>query len=568
MSADTAELVLGDEADAVAVARRFAATVLRGEPQVDDVKLIATELVTNALLHGGHPVTLRIMRATSTVRVEVQDPGEAQPVSVKASAGAMTGRGLALVAALSSSWGVAAGRHGGKVVWAEVPDDHGAHQAPAPQAERAAALPPQTPRGGNGHRLYSVELGDVPTELLQAAKAQIDNLVREFVLEDLGTTTTGKTLPPELATLVATVVHGFADARSQIKEQAAASAARGEAQTRLTLALPANAAEAGERYLAALDEADRYARSARLLTLESPLVHRLFRRWYVQSLVDQLRWQADGGPRPTPQAFVERLAALVDELAARVPPDVDVSGPVPEALRAARHAILATPPPQLGRVGLAVRYVADAADPRSGSYLHEVLAHPGAVRLVVGAVHGDAARALRLASVVLGEFRAAGSDAETLRDVGAAIDARLGRYLDPRDALALALVEVRDDGGTTVMRWGDAGVVLLPGRGAGGAGGGGALGSGVLPRAVDSRLEVGDRLLLVSGGGTTVQDPDTSGTVLARLPSSAPSRGSLEDTLAAAGHALHEAVLQGALDEDVALLAVEYRGASGAESRA
>ena len=49
----------------------------------------------------------------------------------------------------------------------------------------------------------------------------------------------------------------------------------------LRLSLPASAAAAGERYLAALEEADRYARNARLLTLETTPVHKVFRSWYV-----------------------------------------------------------------------------------------------------------------------------------------------------------------------------------------------------------------------------------------------------------------------------------------------
>jgi hypothetical protein len=68
--------------------------------------------------------------------------------------------------------------------------------------------------------------------------------------------------------------------------------------------LPVSAADAGPRYLAALDEVDRYARSARILTLETPPLHRLFRRWYVDALVDR------GEPVP----FVEVLAREVEEL--------------------------------------------------------------------------------------------------------------------------------------------------------------------------------------------------------------------------------------------------------------
>src|SRR5207302_2021811 len=164
---------------------------------------------------------------------------------------------------------------------------------------------------------FVVSLGAVPTDLLLEAKAHIDNLVREFTLAgsaaDRGSE--DDRLSAELAELVRTVVHDFADARLQIKQQALASAARDEPSTELRLTLPASAADAGERYLAALDEADRYARGARLLTLETPPVHRVFREWYVGALVQQLRAIAADEPPPAMSSFSQRLAVEVANLA-------------------------------------------------------------------------------------------------------------------------------------------------------------------------------------------------------------------------------------------------------------
>src|SRR5207302_2939787 len=58
------------------------------------------------------------------------------------------------------------------------------------------------------------------------------------------------------------------------------------------------------------------ARTARLLTLETPPVHRVFRRWYVQALVTQLRRQVVGEPPELQQSFLQRLA---DEFARIAP---------------------------------------------------------------------------------------------------------------------------------------------------------------------------------------------------------------------------------------------------------
>jgi serine phosphatase RsbU (regulator of sigma subunit)/uncharacterized protein YigA (DUF484 family) len=61
-------------------------------------------------------------------------------------------------------------------------------------------------------------------------------------------------------------------------------------------------------------EADQYSRSARLLTLETPPLHRVFRTWYVQSLVDQLRARAAGAEIPPARPFVRVLSDAVATL--------------------------------------------------------------------------------------------------------------------------------------------------------------------------------------------------------------------------------------------------------------
>ena len=65
LDAPQQELRLGVEPDAVPRARRFASSVLSGLASglVGDAELIVTELVTNALLYAGPPVTLRVLPA-------------------------------------------------------------------------------------------------------------------------------------------------------------------------------------------------------------------------------------------------------------------------------------------------------------------------------------------------------------------------------------------------------------------------------------------------------------------------------------------------------------------------
>ena len=312
---EMAELVLDAEAsDAVPVARRFGRRALAAAVAPDvsaDAELVVSELVTNALLHGDPPVALRVHAdtATGTAHVEVQDGGHRLPARAHGSSDGLTGRGLALVAKLASSWGVESLPDGaGKLVWAAVAGKP-ALDAAAPQLDLDALLD-QWPDDDD---TFPVELGDVPTDLLLAAKAHIENVSREFTLVAAAA---GQEhwLTPHLAELVASVEHDFADARDQIKRQAIAAAGRGDPQTHLRLRLPLSAAAAGERYLTALDEVDRYARDARLLTLETPPVHRVFRRWYVQALVDQLRAVAQDEVPAAAPTFTQRLADEVTAL--------------------------------------------------------------------------------------------------------------------------------------------------------------------------------------------------------------------------------------------------------------
>ncbi|MGW4199198.1 ATP-binding protein [Streptomyces sp. NPDC005004] len=85
------------------------------------VALVVAELAANAVLHGRVPgrdfeLCLRYDPA-GTVRVEVSDTHPAHPMLSPAHTDG--GRGLLLVAALSTRWGVHARKGPGKTVWAE-----------------------------------------------------------------------------------------------------------------------------------------------------------------------------------------------------------------------------------------------------------------------------------------------------------------------------------------------------------------------------------------------------------------------------------------------------------------
>lgn len=72
--------------------------------------------MTNAVLHARSDVEVRLSSSAAEVRVDVVDASLRPPELRTRDEGAMTGRGLALVAELSSKWGVEATEQG-KTVW-------------------------------------------------------------------------------------------------------------------------------------------------------------------------------------------------------------------------------------------------------------------------------------------------------------------------------------------------------------------------------------------------------------------------------------------------------------------
>jgi anti-sigma regulatory factor (Ser/Thr protein kinase) len=88
---------------------------------VDLAVLLASELVTNAVLHGrGDPVVE--VRATSReVWIGVEDPDSRLPQVQHINRGALGGRGMHLIDRLANTWGAAPIAGDGKIVWFTLP---------------------------------------------------------------------------------------------------------------------------------------------------------------------------------------------------------------------------------------------------------------------------------------------------------------------------------------------------------------------------------------------------------------------------------------------------------------
>jgi serine phosphatase RsbU (regulator of sigma subunit)/anti-sigma regulatory factor (Ser/Thr protein kinase) len=134
------------EPSAAAAARRFVRDTLISaglsytDDRVADAVLLASELVTNAIVHAGTPVQLTCKFTGATVEVSVLDRHPARVIPDVPAAAALidrpSGRGLLLPAALSSSWGVTYGQVT-KTIWFRLGPDTGDPEAAAGQAGKA-----------------------------------------------------------------------------------------------------------------------------------------------------------------------------------------------------------------------------------------------------------------------------------------------------------------------------------------------------------------------------------------------------------------------------------------------
>src|SRR5688572_1277771 len=104
-------------------ARRFVARALtEAPPESREIGvLLASELVTNALLYAQGRIVVEVTPLDASFRISVHDPrpGPITPRQVPVTA--TSGRGLALVDQLSQSWGVQSPSGDGKDVWFEIP---------------------------------------------------------------------------------------------------------------------------------------------------------------------------------------------------------------------------------------------------------------------------------------------------------------------------------------------------------------------------------------------------------------------------------------------------------------
>ena len=83
-------------------------------------ELLSTELVANVVDHVREPMSVRIFRHPTFIRVEVDDPSSETPTLHRPSANDDRHRGMFIVESFSNRWGTIGHRDDGKTVWFEI----------------------------------------------------------------------------------------------------------------------------------------------------------------------------------------------------------------------------------------------------------------------------------------------------------------------------------------------------------------------------------------------------------------------------------------------------------------
>ncbi len=233
----------------------------------------------------------------------------------------------------------------------------------------------------------------------------------------------------------------------------------------------------------------------------------------------------------------------------------------------AQLAILVPVPEYLGPVGLAARYESSAQDATVGGDFYAAALTPYGTRVVVGDVRGKGLEAVWLAADVLGAFRERADEHDDLADLLERLNDAVCRQAKPGDFVTAVIVQVSESGAATIVAAGHPAPILVRG--------GAAraltpvvvrppLGFAGHARAVFTRLDVGDQLVLYTDGATEARRPrDREFRDEARLLADAAAGVNPSATVARIFRSLLDWT-EGHLTDDVAVVALQYQPRAGA----
>jgi PAS domain S-box-containing protein len=327
--------------DSAGRARRLVRDLLgecRHADWIDRAELAVSELVTNGVLHAHTELLVTARCDVDGLRVEVRDESSLLPSQRHYGDQATTGRGMALVAAVTQAHGVLSGGGAGKTVWFTICDEPDEPEDPDVGALLDGwgddlAVPPAP-----AQPLRRVVLPGLPPTLWLAAAQHHDALLRELALFRAGRQQTTDDLAVADAARFAI--------RCAVDDALAAAREKGLARdplpaghpARLTAVPPAldlrievddDASATFAVLQDVLDEAERLATSGRLLARPGLPEVIAIRDWAAEQVISQL---AGLPPSPWPGTAAERFLHRQDDPLAEL--DWDLA-PVRDAERGA-----------------------------------------------------------------------------------------------------------------------------------------------------------------------------------------------------------------------------------------
>lgn len=140
---------LTGDAGAIRLARALVARSVGGVPADvrDTAVLLTSEVVTNAVVHGGGRFTMSVEVAADLLRVSVADDEPRPPDVLDVGTDGEHGRGMAIVASLASAWGAHLDGHR-KTVWFELAVPEAPALGPRRRTGGASGAPHPGPPGG------------------------------------------------------------------------------------------------------------------------------------------------------------------------------------------------------------------------------------------------------------------------------------------------------------------------------------------------------------------------------------------------------------------------------------
>jgi anti-sigma regulatory factor (Ser/Thr protein kinase) len=264
-------------------------------------ELGVSELVTNALLHGEPPISVRVRGTAEHPRIEVRDSSLEAPVLPTASEMdehdellLTYGRGLTLVARSADAWGAEI-EDDGKVVWfapaAQFAEDEGVPGLiTGVDAVRARREPTQD--------RVRVEILGVPLSLFIGFQQHFRELRREVRLLSLAHER-DYPLAKSLSDLFATLDRHLREGIGVEQIEAAVAAKR--SHTDLVVHMPRATARTLSRFIELLDLADDFCRQQRLLSLARTPEQQRFQGWFLCEFVRQAQ-----GEGPVSWTDIER----------------------------------------------------------------------------------------------------------------------------------------------------------------------------------------------------------------------------------------------------------------------